>query len=535
MDDLVSAFGERLLAYLLGCDHERIPPDLDSNQVLVVEQLRRLLTQDSEEDSLQKTSNLRAALLAYDRAQGTTLANLLRMQAGGTVAQYHCNGDVLVAELIEFARNVHAGYLIQPPGEWSMSVAALSSAGVREHPYNRRLAHMILADGALSKLFPGFSSDNAYDESTIAGRVSSYFIASSGHAGGINPILLPGQILDNAYDRLIATEEPTLEAYLDSVVLVLSDMRRLAARKVIDIRVIVNLSNIRLEDDRPIDIPGGILRSVRALDERWIYPIDPRPSAFLVTTAPLQLVKLWPTEPADPPAAVLQLDHRFEQDRIETQRRINIARFALLLATREAPYHAAQQGTTRLLDPLYMVGVATGSQPTFSHAPETIVTLSSANTVSEWSQRVQAHPHSLDIAMRRLLLAATSRADPLDSFVDAVLAWENMFSGTPETILRVCGSIALLLEPSDHERRSALYRELKELYQVRSYLVHGKSEPKSNKVGYLRDRSIEIGLQAMRRLYELPELLNQPDSAKRGESLLLRSGATIVNLRDDRD
>jgi hypothetical protein len=39
--------------------------------------------------------------------------------------------------------------------------------------------------------------------------------------------------------------------------------------------------------------------------------------------------------------------------------------------------------------------------------------------------------------------------------IDAVLAWENIFSGQPETYLRVCGAIALLLASGDYEQRAS--------------------------------------------------------------------------------
>jgi hypothetical protein len=178
---------------------------------------------------------------------------------------------------------------------------------------------------------------------------------------------------------------------------------------------------------------------------------------------------------------------------------------------------------TRIFDPFYEAAMA--SAPTFSpsSSSETIVEPSSFAAIESWILKTQNHPRAMDIAMRRLLSAATSRSDPLDGLIDAVLAWENMFSGAPETILRVCGAMSYLLEPINYQIRQQLFDELKKLYASRSSLVHGSSEPDIREAGLMRDRAVDIGLQCMARLYDYPDLLDLK-STVRGRNILL--GAT---------
>jgi Apea-like HEPN len=130
------------------------------------------------------------------------------------------------------------------------------------------------------------------------------------------------------------------------------------------------------------------------------------------------------------------------------------------------------------------------------------------------------HPQRLDIAVRQTLSAVVERADPHDGFIDTVLAWENMFSGTPETNLRVCGAIAWLLEPDSYERRRRLFKELKDLYTSRSKLVHGAIPSVPDVVG-CRDRAVRISMEAIKCLYSDAELLQVQDSADRGGMILL--------------
>jgi hypothetical protein len=133
--------------------------------------------------------------------------------------------------------------------------------------------------------------------------------------------------------------------------------------------------------------------------------------------------------------------------------------------------------------------------------------------------------------MRRTLSAISDRTDLLDGFIDAVMAWENMFGGRPETNLRVCGAIAWLPEPHDYNRRSQLFDEPKDLYTKRSNLVHGAAESVANATA-CRDRAVRISIDSMRHLYADDKLLTVKDSADRGGMILLgaaQDGTTPTN------
>jgi hypothetical protein len=160
--------------------------------------------------------------------------------------------------------------------------------------------------------------------------------------------------------------------------------------------------------------------------------------------------------------------------------------------------------------------------PGTSPAPITGLGQEPLARVQYWAQKADNHPQNLDIAMRRTLSSVAERIDPLDGFIDAVLAWENLFSGRPETSMRVCGAIAWFLEPQSYDRRAQLYSELTKLYTNRSKLVHG-STATIDDAAAARDRSVQISIECIKRLYDNPSLLNAKDSSTRGQMLLMGS------------
>ena len=161
--------------------------------------------------------------------------------------------------------------------------------------------------------------------------------------------------------------------------------------------------------------------------------------------------------------------------------------------------------------------------------PVTQLTEDSVSRIQHWAQKVNDHPENLDIAARRTLSSVAERLDPLDGFIDAVLAWENLFSGRPETNLRVCGAIAWFLEPQSYDRRVQLFDEIGKLYASRSSLVHGSTATIDNAAA-ARDRAVQIAVECMRRLYANPELLHAKDSSARGRMLLMGCTAGRTEL-----
>ena len=196
-------------------------------------------------------------------------------------------------------------------------------------------------------------------------------------------------------------------------------------------------------------------------------------------------------------------------------------RLSLLLASTDSEVVTPVELGQMVLNPL-----TSGTSWSGSGMPSMGVTSTLNSSVGQaaqtWWQKLESHPDSLWLGSRRLLSATTSRLDPLDGFVDAVICWENMYgSGGAETTFRVCGAMARVLEPADHAKRRILFKELKDLYGHRSELVHGAKEPSPPEAGSLRDRAVRLAIASLCAMYERPDLLSAKSSAMRGQLAIL--------------
>jgi hypothetical protein len=110
-----------------------------------------------------------------------------------------------------------------------------------------------------------------------------------------------------------------------------------------------------------------------------------------------------------------------------------------------------------------------------------------------------------------------------DALIDAVIAWENLFGagGRSETVFRVTGALAILLEPVP-SARPARRSELAKIYDLRSRVMHG-SEVNPGEVYKRKDQAIDVAIEALRRLFgERPALIAD---SERAMSLLLGTAA----------
>jgi hypothetical protein len=152
--------------------------------------------------------------------------------------------------------------------------------------------------------------------------------------------------------------------------------------------------------------------------------------------------------------------------------------------------------------------------------PAQDISVSVEQQIARYAQLLERHPNVLRTGVRRLLLAITERLYPEDGLVDAVICWESLFSSTPETMLRVCGSMAKLLGPDDVAGRHQLYNQLRDLYLARNKVVHG-SESSIETIVRARDAAVQYALDAFREIYQRDDLISVDDSSARGLSVLL--------------
>jgi hypothetical protein len=226
--------------------------------------------------------------------------------------------------------------------------------------------------------------------------------------------------------------------------------------------------------------------------------------AVLETTSTAAIVGVYPHEEG---ARLLEHHDFSEGERAFRSRThdVDLARLSLLLAeTPGAPLRSHE--VARTCPGGWLFGGSTTWTPAL---------------MKEMSGVADRHRPTLDLALRRLLAAATMRTDPIDAFVDALVVWEALFGTSTEVSFRVTATIAKLLQPGTGEERRKLVKELKGLYGKRSRLVHGGPEPAAAVIEADRDRAIEVAIACFKLLYRDRADLIPISSGERSDKVLL--------------
>ncbi len=123
------------------------------------------------------------------------------------------------------------------------------------------------------------------------------------------------------------------------------------------------------------------------------------------------------------------------------------------------------------------------------------------------------------IPLKRLTYAIYQRTDPEDAIIDAVIAWEGMFSEAHETSFKVTGSITKYLAKDDSQ---IFLTRIKKLYTLRSDIVHGKNNRllEREDINELRSEVIQIGLECLQKLIKDEKLLKMEASQRVTELLV---------------
>ena len=129
------------------------------------------------------------------------------------------------------------------------------------------------------------------------------------------------------------------------------------------------------------------------------------------------------------------------------------------------------------------------------------------------------HPDGLDVSAIRLVSSVSRERNKSDSLIDAVIVWENLFGADSEVQFRVTASLAKWLE-SDISKRQSFQKQLKEVYDVRSRIVHGGTV-KPDKLNEVRETAVDVGIRALRKLYICSEDWLSMESNDRSKRILL--------------
>lgn len=524
------AFGDELTAYILG------GLDLSGDPVVLTDVQNDALSRlvdvanlvNSEPARFGKETN-REVIFKFNDAVGTTTVRHLHLLCGGKALEIEST-DPVEKPLLTIARDLYASFLL-PQDSSASNMGPSVAREVYLHPATVELERAVLEDDDLKRLFPHATPDdlvNQFDSTNIVSDV----MFSNGSGGTLSLAQLPNNILELAFAILAGRGGGGCTVLLELVSDSLTIARRLATKQKSGVPTLVGLCNVALAPDIDVLQIDDATR-IRRMHPRDVHLTRERSPGELMleTRTDLKILSISKFEPHPTSPSADEGFDRYTRNQTqfnataEAQTQvINKCRFALLLASDDGALVAATQSFFTVFNPLSSGRLSSNSPYRFlmQHMPSQTIDKAVAERAKHWYQELKKQPKQLDMGMRRLLSASTTRLDPLDGFVDAVISWENMF-GTPEgeSTFRISGAIAVLLEPSDTNARKKLFKEVGELYKIRSKLVHGASEPDYTTALAHRNRAVQIGLDSLRQVYEAEELLAAENSSVRGRIAVL--------------
>lgn len=467
----------------------------------------------------------KAVLGRYLPGERTSLTNALRRTAGGALERATREDDPVADALVRVAADVWPLYLIKPDRDDSRPFSIYSSA-VMDHPVFDDVVEEFLRDRTLMQLFPHPREDSpTAHKRWYAGFGYDTLLVTDLGGGSVQLVTLASGLIGQAALRCLANgAQLSLGGIAPHVVQTVGDLRSLAAGQAVEVPTLVGLTGVSVAADTVITLPSGVLRAATDVDRELLPSVTASVDSVFETTSTFQIytnLENRSEEGQDP------FRGRFEgsQGRRDAARRsfthkLDQVRLSMLLASSADSPWLAREVVRLTLAPTNYGGVLFG-ESAFGALPVQELSSEHAADVMRWHALVMAnHAPSLDIGMRRLLAAATSRSDPIDAFVDAVICWESLFGVEQETTFRVTATISKLLRRSVSER-VALQKELSEIYRQRSRLVHGAAEPSPVKLGQMRQRAIDIALDCLRAIYRERSDLIELEPSPRGARVLL--------------
>ncbi len=310
----------------------------------------------------------------------------------------------------------------------------------------------------------------------------------------------------------------TEDEFRDRVLKNLDELKGASVGKPVEVVEVVGLTGPNLPGGRVLNTPWGLLRGIRgpAIDygpgpEGFMRAIRlvlcvPRQITIPIVSPPVEQIPLGPWKTTEEGQVLGLLALAFLLADSNDQRAVPIP----VWSTTVHPFAAGGSYTVRY--PFV--------RPTW---PPTLDEEGCVR-VEGWCQRLEGRRNispGASIAGSRLISAVSQRPSPIDSLVDAVVAWESLVgSKGGEITFRVTAALAKLIE-ADPMKRVAIVKQLKGIYSLRSKAVHGEAMD-MNALKDSTDAAIGFGIAALQRLYEKNPEWFALDSTRRSDRLLLQ-------------
>lgn len=520
---LLQLFGEGFLRWILNRDDSE--PLAAQNEVAPeVKVLAELAQQGSLLWYSPQGRQMVLRALWQPQSSGRPLVLETRRRAGGRIDPPRV-ADKLASSLTELAQWAFPLQLLPAePGEVFGSLIDLTTV-LETCPSLMSFKTELKDDPATSRLYPVASERQPLD------TVGSNLIWSSGGFGSSQLGLVPYSALSYLF-ALMHIEGPfTFEAVSQFAAQTVGTMREIGQNGTARVPAVATLSHLLMGDDVRISAADWSLSSLAQSTKR-LPGSNQHTTGVLTTSYDLKLLDVFRFGVGEPDGDTPFEESPFGKAVVRARPEVIAAddsissallrgQLALALASPEDAFFTPFVQSRAVLNPFVQATAGWPMDGPIQTVSRATLTPLDGDRVRSMAALTANLPPSLALGARRIVGAVSLRGEALDAFVDAVVCWENLFGTESEVSFRVCASLAKLLEPADAEARETLFKELKNLYNARSRLLHGAKEPAVGDANRHRERSIRVALSALRRVLEDPELRAITDSSTRSQCVLL--------------
>jgi hypothetical protein len=446
--------------------------------------------------------------------------------------------DHVYANMLVLLEDFYA-FIVQESNSTSFQMVPSLYQRISEHSSFGSLMMAVAHDESLAKFFPALRDKTAdeLDASSIR-DLQAIIVWSDASSEGMTPLTLCAAIISDVFRYLWSwRDNPSLDDALNRLPDSIQLARNLARKRSVKIPAVVSIHNLELIGGRTIQIGNAILRKPIRYDRFRLIAITGAQDAntlvlrFETSFSAIHIRAANRDASSDEEQQKTQrlmetVGHKSMERRMrQIQDEVNRARLAIVLASPPDRIFSPVQGWNSAVNPLSDLNRSQISNARSLGVPYPYPTQrigrGAERKIGRLASLIGQYPDVLKAGIRRLLLAITERMYPEDGFVDAIICWENLFSGTPETTLRVCGAMAKLLSPANSDRRQNLYKDLSTLYMMRNKFVHGSETEIPEKVYENRDSAIRYAISALKVIYARGDLLEIKDSNIRGRTVLM--------------
>lgn len=440
--------------------------------------------------------------------------NLWHEHVGGEKVQINTD-DKLVGIASSLAIELYPLFLIKPPQNsrhfFTNTFSHISSALYRLESH-KDFFNAILNDIDLRKIFTtvGDNDMNTYGN----------YSASTGRGGGLQLSGFPATIIFNAYELMQLRGRVSKKHLIDCIKEVIKILRSTVNGKTIDVPVFIGFHNVGLKDVNSIDLSFGKIRQYT--DEIIeLIPHEARPSnlggknqtlGFILETRYPYKVDYSPREPDQKTEWPKELNEAREY---LDQAQENLSLIFPMAIDRSPPI-GITSAWTLIFDPIsHGTNISWSNRPR-SPMPHFLIEKNNVDSILYWGKLIDdTNDEKIRIAIRRILSSINDRINPIDGFVDSIIAWENLFGGNAELSYRISISISKLLH-SEPDKRLKLQKEIVKFYNDRSQIVHGAKEIGYEEAETKRNKCLNIALSSLKSLYENhADLIADKDRSKK--------------------